>query len=420
MKTSSADIFKKNLDKAFLQPGVKLNQSTMADNTKYKASFSEEKLEGGLADKKSLLDIAMKHSFGDKVLTSSKKIERLLRLLQKELQKGIEVELEHTKDREKAKEIAMDHLFEDPKYYQKLKKIETNEQAESIDKRELYNLAKKHVKTEDGKKIVDMYDFLKSELEKGIKIEMKNTKDKERAKKIAMNNLSENPKYYEKSKKIETKEEDKVSAKKQFASDLQKDKDYIEFKKNSKYKKGGAEFTFGVPNVTSDDPYIKKRKWSRPGKEETTEATSSGSSGAFSGPIAFKDSEFLRKSFAETPKLKEGLEIDGDVEKIEATEVTTSGSVGGYESPSMWAKTTKKKDWGPSRKTQIPGGAFVKVKKKCTKFPYCNQGDINALKLSKNESVKEAIKNISKKYKISESIIINILESEFSKLNKSK
>ena len=54
--------------------------------------------------------------------------------------------------------------------------------------------------------------------------------------------------------------------------------------------------------MTSDDPYIKKRKWSRPGKEETTEATSSGSSGAFSGPIAFKDSEFLRKSFAETPK----------------------------------------------------------------------------------------------------------------------
>lgn len=355
MKTSSADIFKKNLDKAFLQPGVKLNQSTMADNTKYKASFSEEKLEGGLADKKSLLDIAMKHSFGDKVLTTSKKIERLLKLLQKELQKGIEVELEHTKDREKAKEIAMDHLYEDPKYYEKLKKVETNEQGESIDKRELYNLAKKHVKTEDGKKIVDMYDFLKSELEKGIKIEMKNTKDKEKAKKIAMNNLSENPKYYEKSKKIEGKE-----------------------------------------------------------------ATGSGSVGQYSGPVFGGNDEFWEKSKSENPKLKESLEVDGDVEKLEATEATTSGSVGGYESPSMWAKTTKKKDWGPSRKTQIPGGAFVKVKKKCTKFPYCNQGDINALKLSKNESVKEAIKNISKKYKISESIIINILESEFSKLNKSK
>ena len=101
-------------------------------------------------------------------------------------------------------------------------------------------------------------------------------------------------------------------------------------------------------------------------------------------------------------------------------EATTSGSVGGYETPSMWAKTTKKKDWGPSRKTQYPGGSFVKVKKKCTKFPYCNQGDINALKLSKNESVKEAIDNISKKYGIGKNVIITILEHEFEKINKRK
>jgi hypothetical protein len=173
-----------------------------------------------------------------------------------------------------------------------------------------------------------------------------------------------------------------------------------------------VEFSFGIPNVTSDDPYISKKKWSRPGKEETKEATGSGSSGAFAGPIAFKDSEFLRNSFKETPKLKE------DVEKVEAKEATGSGSVGGYESPSMWAKSTKKKDWGPSRKTQVPGGSFVKVKKKCTKFPYCNQGDINALILSKNESVKEAVRSISKKYNISENVIISILEHEYSKLNK--
>ena len=25
----------------------------------------------------------------------------------------------------------------------------------------------------------------------------------------------------------------------------------------------------------------------------------------------------------------------------------------------MWAKSTTKKDWGPSRKTQYPGGSFV-------------------------------------------------------------
>jgi hypothetical protein len=40
------------------------------------------------------------------------------------LKQGIKVEMEHTNDREVAKEIAKDHLTEDPNYYEKLKKIE--------------------------------------------------------------------------------------------------------------------------------------------------------------------------------------------------------------------------------------------------------------------------------------------------------
>ena len=148
-------------------------------------------------------------------------------------------------------------------------------------------------------------------------------------------------------------------------------------------------------------------------KKETKEATGSGSTGAFTAPVGFKDSELVRRSFKETPKLKES-----DVEKVEATEATGTGSTGGYESPAMWAKSTKKKDWGPSRKTQIPGGGFVKIKKKCTKFPYCNQGDISNVKISKNESVKTAIKQVADKMGISESTIITILEHEYEKMNK--
>lgn len=41
-----------------------------------------------------------------------------------QLKKGIKVEMEHTNDRATAREIAMDHLTEDPKYYDKLEKIE--------------------------------------------------------------------------------------------------------------------------------------------------------------------------------------------------------------------------------------------------------------------------------------------------------
>ena len=40
----------------------------------------------------------------------------------KELEAGIKVEMEHTEDPEIAKKIAMDHLSEDPLYYEKLLK----------------------------------------------------------------------------------------------------------------------------------------------------------------------------------------------------------------------------------------------------------------------------------------------------------
>ena len=43
---------------------------------------------------------------------------------EEQIQKGIKVELEHTDDRDLAKEIAMDHLDEFPKYYKELDKME--------------------------------------------------------------------------------------------------------------------------------------------------------------------------------------------------------------------------------------------------------------------------------------------------------
>jgi len=42
----------------------------------------------------------------------------------RQLAKGIKVELEHTSDREIAKEIAMDHLGEKPDYYDRLEQAE--------------------------------------------------------------------------------------------------------------------------------------------------------------------------------------------------------------------------------------------------------------------------------------------------------
>ena len=66
-------------------------------------SFYTEQMAKGM----SLEDIAKKHNVD-------------VSELQKELEKGSKVEMEHTESHEHAKKVAMDHLVEDPKYYTKL------------------------------------------------------------------------------------------------------------------------------------------------------------------------------------------------------------------------------------------------------------------------------------------------------------
>ena len=75
--------------------------------------LNEDKIPGGLAQGKSLNDIANRHKINMSIIKS-------------QLQKGIKIEMEHTTSKEIAKEIAKDHIWEDPKYYDKLQKIEEN------------------------------------------------------------------------------------------------------------------------------------------------------------------------------------------------------------------------------------------------------------------------------------------------------
>ena len=86
---------------------------------------------GGLAKGLSLNDIAKKHGVSVDMMVA-------------EFKKGISVEMEHTTDREVAKEITLDHLFEDPKYYDKLKKVE-----EYVDKKGVEHVAAALPQTEE-------------------------------------------------------------------------------------------------------------------------------------------------------------------------------------------------------------------------------------------------------------------------------
>ena len=117
---------------------------------------------------------------------------------------------------------------------------------------------------------------------------------------------------------------------------------------------------------------------------------------------------------------KINIQKEGNVTKTETKEATGASSAGAYVGPAVWAKSSTKKNWRGAKKAQIPGGKFVEVKKKCQKFPYCNQGDIKALNIFENDKLKEAIKNISKKHNISENVIKNILSYELDVFRKYK
>lgn len=78
-------------------------------------SLNEDKIPGGLAANKSISDIAKHHNAN-------------LDDIKSQIEKGIKIEMEHTTDAQIAREIAKDHIWEDPEYYTKLADIEKHEQ----------------------------------------------------------------------------------------------------------------------------------------------------------------------------------------------------------------------------------------------------------------------------------------------------
>lgn len=121
--------------------------------------------------------------------------------------------------------------------------------------------------------------------------------------------------------------------------------------------------------------------------------------------------------------------IESDPRKEETKEATTSSSVGVYDAPIGGGRKdplqidTPKNVYSKLNSVKNPnfpmyggkGGTYVKVKDKCKKFPYCNQGDINALEFFENNLVKEAINRVSKKYKIDETFIKGIIVERINK-----
>jgi hypothetical protein len=230
------------------------------------------------------------------------------------------------------------------------------------DKKTLEDIAKKH----DSKGYYhndNMVQSLKKELNMGVKIEMEHTNDKSKAKEIAMDHLWENPSYYSKLKKSDVDEETMTGSSGSFEAPL--------FGNMKPLKRPINK----IHNADLNES-----------EEEIDEMTDSSSSGQFDVPAFGKTTKGGRR---------DPLKVDGPDSIYKGRAV----------------KDKKFPKWGG------PGGVFVKVKEKCKKFPYCNQGNTGALEFIKEDkSIKDAITEASKKYGIPYKEIEKIVINDISKI----
>lgn len=154
----------------------------------------------------------------------------------------------------------------------------------------------------------------------------------------------------------------------------------------------------------------------------------SGSSGSYEAPLFGKQSTVKRKisSIPNSNLNEQQIEVkENGIQSSGAFDVPAFGKTtkGGRKNPlkidgpdSIYkgrAVTDKNfPKWGG------PDSVFVKVKEKCKKFPYCNQGNTGAIELvHEDEELKESIRQISNElgipYKEIEKIVLNEINKIF-------
>ena len=290
----------------------------------------EEKVMGGKADDMSVEDLADKHNVD-------------VRDIEKEIEVGVRIEMEHTDDKEIAREIAMDHVFEFPDYY-----------------------------TDPNYGLIAVED-IKGENKKMVRVSKDDINRLEKERKLSTDDFDLSYR--------ENIEEDLDSNR---ISDMLRNKR----KKENSRRESPREFE-QLRRVRNEKPDFEDLYVDLDSEEEIEEATGASSSGAFVAPLGGKT---IRRTFkkSEIPELVGGVPKGGmnrpigsmysfneekEVleEEEELDEATTVGSVGGqYVTPKFWAKG--KGNWRNRVKKAYPGGKFVNIKKRCKTYPYCDQG----------------------------------------------
>lgn len=226
-------------------------------------------------------------------------------------------------------------------------------------------------------------------------------------------------KKYEIMRNIQSEEEEESIDERNHYLDYLKDKtDVIEIyntiksKKHSRNQKRKKLEEFLKNPEELDDFLNSILKRGKTKKEENKEAMGASSAGAYSMPLFSSEKGDITDPKKKVPTVRESTE------KVETKEATASSSSGQYSQPAIWAKSMNKKDWKGATIKYMPGAKRVQVKKKCKKFPYCNQGDINALKIFESESVQNAIDSVSSNYGYNKDYISEIVFREIRKRQK--
>jgi hypothetical protein len=384
---------------------LKKDFKTFTQKNKVKVKVESEEIEGGKAQKMSVNDLAKKHSVS---------VEEI----KKELEVGLKIELEHTKSKEIAKEIAMDHIAEFPDYYTN-KKYGVKASEKGLEKIHENKMSI----TDDVKRILDTIKTAKPIHRTSLDNMVNNLINK-----------------YKNVKKDEEKFRELIQNLKNKISD--------KFDIDETTMSGSAGAYVGPISTKIEEATSTKNTDFTTGVDGKIWADKNGDGWNWNDKPVWSSGEII-DLLAKIPATwdDDNLDISKEWDKTKKTyiseektdieETTTFGSVFGGNFPVTPFAFAKKGKHNPSKKTLWKGGKiiqkidrfdimgesildeinkvkwvknakYVKIKDRCAKYnnqPWCSQGAIdNPLEFSNNTF--ENIKSVSNKTGLSEKYII--------------
>lgn len=152
-------------------------------------------------------------------------------------------------------------------------------------------------------------------------------------------------------------------------------------------------------------------------KKDTTESMTADASGSFAPAFG---TEPIKREITKIHNLKEESDLDESAVAYDAGPYDAPFGDGGKNPLKINGEKSIKNSRAVKDKKFPryggPGGVYVKVKDKCKKFPYCNQGNTGALEFYESEGIRESVQRIAKQKNIPFSILEKEVINELNKI----